>query len=211
MSIIVGFLLTTVIGGWWASRLQQRSWERQDDRRRMEEEARLAGAACDDLMRLLDKRLYRMRRLFWAVASVRDGRGDMDALDSRLEEYNGVLYEWNDRLNANLALVATHFGGSASEYLFALYEDFRRVGRSLEAAVVAERAGEPLPVDLDVLDGEFEGWVDGSLNQRVYLLGSTLTAQLRDGRIGHAAPDPAPAPTLVPGPRTRSETAGADR
>jgi hypothetical protein len=49
--------------------------------------------------------LYRMRRLFWAIQNYQLGRVTSDVLDARVADYDDVLYEWNDRLNVNLALI----------------------------------------------------------------------------------------------------------
>jgi hypothetical protein len=196
-TIAVGFILTTVAGGWWASRLQQRSWDRQFEVRLQEDELRRAAEVYDDLARLLDKRLYRMRRLYWAVAELRSGVEVSDRLDSSLHDYNEVLYEWNDRLNANLALIGSHFGSAPREYLFDLYEDFRRLGRSLESLVTSARGGEDVSEVLEELDAEFEGWSPGSLNGRVYTLGLAMTTQLRDGLVGREAPDGPTSPVLA--------------
>ena len=202
VSIVVGFVLTTLIGGWWATRLQNRSWEHQNERRKHEEESRRASEACDDLSRLLDKRLYRMRRLYWSIAAANRSPEDVEAMEARLDDYNSVLYEWNDRLNANLALLGSHFGTAARAYLFDLYERFREVGRKLEFGVTAVRRRESLPTDFTSLDGEFEGWSEATLNGRVYVLGAALTAQLRDGLVGSRAPARASMPDLAPSAST---------
>jgi hypothetical protein len=40
-----------------------------------------------------------------------------------------VLYEWNDQLNLNLALLDTYVGESARDWLdLVIYENFRSVG-----------------------------------------------------------------------------------
>jgi hypothetical protein len=202
ISIVAGFVLTTIAGGWWASRLQQRSWNRQNELRLVEDGLSRAAAVCDELSRLLDKRLYRMRRLFWAVAAVQRGDPATERLDSSLQEYDEVLYEWNDRLNANLALLGTHFGTAARQYLFDLYEDFRRVGRELEAAVTSVRAGQDVSAALARLDTEFEGWSPGSLNNLVYTLSVAMTTQLRDGSVSRSAPEGASSPALTVRART---------
>lgn len=196
--IAVGFILTTVAGGWWASRLQQRSWERQNEVRLKEEEVRRATALCDELTRLLDKRLYRMGRLCWAVAALQQGHLSSEVVEARFQDYNDVLYEWNDRLNANLALLDTHFGAWARDYLFHLYEHFRGVGGEIESQLRRLRRGEDVSAAVDAILPEFEGWSTGSLNARVYEFGRGMTAQLRDGRVGRSAfgPEYAPSPQL---------------
>jgi hypothetical protein len=45
-----------------------------------------------------------------------------------------VLYEWNDRLNLNLALMGTYLGESARDWLdLVIYENFRSVGGETSA------------------------------------------------------------------------------
>jgi hypothetical protein len=196
ISIVVGFVLTTVIGGLWATRLQQRSWERQNDLRLKEDESRRAADVCHELTGLLDKRLYRMRRLYWAIAAFRRDPATEQSLNEKLSDYNAALYEWNDRLNLNLALVGSNFGLSARQFLYLLYEHFRRVGSKLELVISKARHREDISQVLHDLDAEFEGWDEGSLNNEVYLLGLAMMTQLREGLVGRSAPDKLPMPTL---------------
>lgn len=189
VGIVVGFALTTVAGGWWAARLQERSWVRQNDVRLREAENERAGAACQDLMSLLDRRLYRMQRLLWAA----DGSGDDDEIERRRQEYVNVLIAWNDRLNTNLALVGSYFGDEAKACLDGLYEAFKSVGQSVEAVVRAARAGEATKEIADHVRDEFEGRQAGSLNDRVYQFGLVLMSQLREGQVGRYAPKKSPA------------------
>ena len=194
--IVLGFVLTTVVGGAWAARLQARSWDRQNDLRLKEDEQQRAATACEEVSRLLDKRLYRMRRLFWAIANFEQSPAAINQLDTRLDDYNEVLYEWNDRLNMNLALVGSHFGLAARQHLYSLYEDFRRVGSQLEMALRRARQGSDVSPELDAIDPEFEGWLPGSLNSRVYLLGLAMMSQLREGLVGRRSPDKLAVPSL---------------
>ena len=198
--IALGFALTTVAGGWWAARLQATvvgSPERPASEgggatARFQPPARIVSL-------LLDKRLYRMRRVYWAIESfLEEDPAAKQRLDARLSDYDDVLYEWNDRLNVNLALLGSHFGPSAREYLYRLYEDFRRVGAQLETAARHARHGIDVAPELRAMDGEFEGWHPQSLNQRVYLLGLAMMTQLREGLVGARAPDKLAIPTLRP-------------
>lgn len=194
--IALGFALTTVAGGWWAARLQQRSWDRQNELRLREEERQRAATACEEISVLLDKRLYRMRRVYWAIEGLEDDPAHMHRLDARLGDYNDVLYEWNDRLNVNLARLGSHFGPSAREFLYVLYEDFRRVGTQLESAARLAQRGIDVTPELNAIDPEFEGWHPTGLNQRVYLLGLAMMTQLREDRVGTSAPDKLAIPSL---------------
>jgi hypothetical protein len=67
LGIILGFALTTVAGGWWASYLQLRAWNRQNEVRLLEAAIERAGAACQEITSLLDRRLFRMQRLMGAA------------------------------------------------------------------------------------------------------------------------------------------------
>lgn len=195
-TIAIGFILTSVVGGWWAARLQQRSWDRQNDLRLREAERERAAGVSQDLSALLDRRLYRMRRLYWAVEGYQTGSVTKEVLDARLSDYNDVLYEWNEKLNVNLALLGSYFGTSAREYLYILYEHFRMVGAKLEKAVRTVRSGGDVLPMLQDLDPEFEGWKRGSLNQRTYNLGLAMMSQLREGLVGRSAPAKLAVPTL---------------
>jgi hypothetical protein len=189
IGIVVGFALTTVIGGLWASRLQQRSWDRQNDVRLQEAELEQARVACQDVMSLLDRRLYRMLRLVWAVSPTDPRSITAEELEQRRQDYVAVLFEWNDRLNTNLSLIGSYFGDDARAYVDALYEDFKRVGRDLEELLrVARAQGDASTMALRAA-GEFEGRESGSLNDRVYQFGLMLMGQLREGLVGRRAPN----------------------
>lgn len=194
--IVIGFVLTTVIGGLWATYLQQRSWTAQNEARLQEAEAARAGATCQTIMSLLDRRMYRMQRLLWAARSATSG-DDVD-LERRRRDYTKVLFDWNDRLNTNLSLVGTDFGEDARALLEELYEDFARVGGEIEAVLRSVRAGGS-PEGHPHLDEQFLGRGAESLNDRVYEFGVTLMSQLREGTVGRRAPRKA-----TPRARTRS-------
>lgn len=157
---------------------------RQNDLRLREAESERAGATCQELMLLLDRRLYRMLRLLWAA-----GGTDAAELEKRRLEYLEVLFSWNDRLNTNLSLVGSYFGDEARAYLDSLYEDFKRVGRSVEAAMRAAKAGEDTKQLVEDVALEFEGRQPGSLNDRVYQFVLMLMGQLREGQVGRYAPN----------------------
>lgn len=116
VTVLAGFILTTVVGGLLGYFFQQRSWSHQH---RVESAARQRERAVelfDELSRLLDRRLYRMRRLFWSL--VNDGEEvPSDASRERMADYVSVLYDWNDSINRNLALLQRYFGRSLRDRL----------------------------------------------------------------------------------------------
>ncbi len=95
--LIVGFLLTTVLGGVLGMFLQQRAWKHQNEARLSEEEFRRADAIAEAISQLLDKRLYRMLRLFYALRRLGRDEGSPEIVEQRLGDYNAVLYEWNEK------------------------------------------------------------------------------------------------------------------
>lgn len=64
----------------------------------------------DEISRLMGKRLYRLRLVYWRLKCGHDGTGWPAEAAERFEEYPQVLYEWNDSISRNLALVQRYFG-----------------------------------------------------------------------------------------------------
>jgi hypothetical protein len=162
LPIFVGFFLTTVLGGLLGVFLQNRTWEHQhrlqsadderarhmqsadDERlRRMqiaEENRARALQVFDEASRLMDKRLYRLRLAYLSLPTD-DGSTDRSAsAEDRLKEYQQVLYEWNDSINRNLALLEYYFGhsmrhrldrevGASFVALGSTFEGYWRAGR----------------------------------------------------------------------------------
>ena len=139
--LVVGFVLTTVLGGLLGSYLQWRTWGRQNEVRLREEELRRADDVCWSVSRLLDKRRYRMLRLSSAMRGRARETVSAEALGERFNDYDQVLYEWNDSLNVNLAMVGTYFGRDARDLLERAYETYQQVGGELEDAYRAVSRG----------------------------------------------------------------------
>jgi hypothetical protein len=188
LPILLGFVLTTVIGGLFASFLQQRSWRYQNAARLREEERQKASDVCQRISSLVDKRLYRMQRLLWAINGRVHGRITPEMLDDRLRDYDEVLFEWNDQLNARLAVVGAYFGKDVRDFLDqVVYEAFSEAGQRLEdlhRRVGNSDAGGPVD----------DGAVDDAnakiarLNHLAYQLGLTMMVRVREQRIGSSAP-----------------------
>jgi hypothetical protein len=106
--LVVGFLLTTVLGGLLGTWLQQRTWKRQNDVQLRQDGLCRADDVCYSVSTLLDKRLYRMRRFYFALASDPELPERNERIKVCLKEYDVVLYEWNDSLNLNLALMGAY-------------------------------------------------------------------------------------------------------
>jgi hypothetical protein len=130
--LIAGFFLTTVLGGGLGYFFQRRTWEHQHRVVLEEQERERAVRVFEEVSRLLDKRLYRMRLVYWHLARERE-RGELSTLDGPWEEYRNVVRDWNDSVNRNLALLQQYFGtGMRDEFDNEIGDRLVRIGRQLE-------------------------------------------------------------------------------
>ena len=139
---------------------------------------------------LLDKRRYRMLRLSSAVRGRARETASAELLTERFSDYDQVLYEWNDSLNVNLAMVGTYFGEHARDLLERAYETYQQVGSELEDAYRTATHGSQ-PAALDGLDRRL--W---ELDGTAYQLNVFMMTQLREGAVGRRAPRPLDPPRL---------------
>jgi hypothetical protein len=186
--LTAGFVLTTVLGGWLGVRFQQRAWDHQNEARLQEAELQKADDVCQSVSRLLDKRLYRMLRLFYVVRQPIEDEQRRAGAERRLADYDEVLFEWNDNLNLNLALMGSYFGAGARDWLeHRLYREFQQVGALIEEVYRHAIAGSDVAVDTAEIEAELL-----RLNDAVYRLGVFMMTHLREGRVGRHASQPLP-------------------
>jgi hypothetical protein len=198
LPLVIGFLLTSVLGGLLGYLFQRRTWAHQHDTQQRDQERQQALRTFEEVSRLLDRRLYRMRRLYWAARSRALGTGDRAELASALADYREVLIEWNDNLNRTLALVHTYFGSQVREQLEDdIYEGFATLGRGLDEIVRMVSAAEDKRIEVPTF-----GYLVNRLSRRVYQLNVHMLELLENDRIGRLAPQGsragAPLPTGEP-------------
>ncbi len=181
--LAVGFLLTGVVGGALGYVFQRRAWEQQHKVERREEERRRAVQTFEEVASLLDRRLYRMRRLYWATRRRVGGGGGLDQMSAARDDYDDVLLVWNDNLNRILALVDTSFGhGVRRQMETGVFEQFAAVGRALEE-LVRQASGDRESVEIPPLGRRLN-----MLSNQVYRLDSQMLSLMRDGHVGQHAP-----------------------
>ena len=148
--LVVGFVLTTVLGGVLGSFLQRRAWDEQHRAQRRDEEKTQALRTFEEISRLFDKRIHRMRLLNAALVNVRRRREQetIEALRDARDEYMAVLMEWNDNLNRVLALTDVSFGSETRKAVEALHEQYASLGRALDLALRLEFRNDPDPLIL---------------------------------------------------------------
>jgi hypothetical protein len=211
LSVVVGFVLTGVIGTFLGYRLQNRAWVHQHEVQRHDEERRKALETYEQISVLLGRRLYRMRRLYWAVTDAGGGTGaKQEDLASARAGYHDVLAEWNDNLYRVLVLAGTCFGAPVQRVLRdEIQEEFAAAHRGLNEIVkiVTAHGGHAgLP--------RF-GYRLDRLGYQVYELNAWMLRLLQDDSIGRSAPPRSAWPAAAraghryPGSATTAKTCAA--
>jgi Putative peptidoglycan binding domain len=188
--LVIGFVLTSVVGGLLGLFFQRRSWSHQHRAQQRDQDREQAIKVFEEVSSLLDRRLYRMRQVFWAARRRARGGADADALPEALRQYREVVTTWNDNLNRHLALVHTYFGSGARQELEdEVFEEFSAIGRALEWFVQDVTAPEAADVDVPPL-GRRLNW----LGRQVYGFNVGALELLQANRVGRDAPGATPRP-----------------
>lgn len=139
-SILLSFLLVTIIGGLFAQRLQHRNWIRQQYISQQEKLIAELKSIFVELDALLSRRLYRTRRLLYALR-----RPDAKKIKSAVREYDKVITEWNEKRNSfQIRLVRVIDVSLAQDFEHQLSHEFVRIGLKLER-MVRTFANDQLP------------------------------------------------------------------
>jgi hypothetical protein len=173
--LLVGFVLTSLVGGYLSYRWQttRAFLEREAEDRRAEKEA--ATKVFEELSRMMDKRLYRMRRL----SDVQNTA--VEKSKERWDSYMLVLFEWNENLNRNLALTQRYFGEGARNVLEERIQvGFRNLGALLEGN------GYPHSVTDRT---EYRKQVADDLNNIIYAFDVDLISSIQRGDVGQFRPN----------------------
>ena len=179
--VAVTFLFTSVLGGLLASYFQNRTWKHQNRVRLAESERILATKVFESISSLMDKRLYRMRQLNWKI---RNDSASAEALDEAMSSYRDVLYEWNDNLNRNLALVQCYFGKDARKLLEGtLYEKFKEIGSFLEQGYLDKKGTG------DISSFKKTNSNISELRDDIYRLNVKMIELIQKGEVGVFNPD----------------------
>jgi hypothetical protein len=185
--LLVGFFFTSILGATLGYYFQNRSWDFQERARLVASEREAATKVFEEVSRLMDKRIYRMRQLNWKLSG--DNQADTEL---QMDLYRKILYEWNDSLNRNRAMVQRYFGSGVGEELFGsenrndppdnIHHSFKTIGKSLES-YYSER---------DTNGNEAEKEIDSSLEkleERVYNINIRMIALIQKGEVGAFRPE----------------------
>jgi hypothetical protein len=169
--LLLGFLLTTLVGGILTYYYQTLAWNRDDQARRKSDELARASVLFEDLSRMLDKRLYRLR-------NVEDGLEEKVSaveLEKRREQYRVAVAEWNESLNRNLWATERYFGPSLRSTLEGkVQEGFR----SLHAEL-SDTLRDPKDERIKQLKDHID-----SFNPAIYVFDGKMLDALQRGLVG---------------------------
>lgn len=169
--LFLGFLLTTLVGGSLTYWYQKLAWDRDDLSKKKQEELSRAGAVFDDVSRLLDKRLYRLRKLEWAIE---EGSSPSELISLR-KQYQAVVSDWNENLNRNLALTDRYFGPELRQELEgSITEGFRNLHSELTKVLrdPSHKGLQQLKKDTD------------DFNPRIYAYNLRMLEPIQRGEVG---------------------------
>lgn len=177
--LLVGFFFTSIVGAALGSYFQNRSWDYQERARLMTSEREAATKVFEEVSKLMDRRIYRMRQLNWKV---RGSRQETE-MQEHMKSYREVLYEWNDSLNRNRALVKRYFGSAIeSELTNNTHDKFKQVGRLLESYFAGRDTRDDTMYDR--IDSGLE-----ELEHSVYNLNLKMITSIQRGEVGAFHPE----------------------
>jgi len=169
--LVLGFVFTTLVGGFLTYWYQERAWQRDDQSRRKQQELSRGSAVFDDVSKLLDKRLYRLRNIEWAL----EENLYSAEISVRREQYREVVEEWNENLNRNLALTQRYFGSDVRQELEgSITEGFRSLHSELNSVLK-----KPSADSVEMLKNN-----TNDFNPKIYLFNLRMLDALQRGEVG---------------------------
>lgn len=134
MTLGFGLLLLTIaltlVGANVTAWLQHRTWMYQQRLKAQEEELIKAKNLVDTIAKLTDERLYRQRRLLWAIKS-----GSADIEESR-RLYVNSLFDWNDNLGYIKSNIMFLFGRyEMNTFEETVHNGFQHIGSIIEGVM----------------------------------------------------------------------------
>ena len=141
IKLSITFILSGVIGAWLTSEFQRKNWEHQRRVLKAERYDEQATKIFEDISSILDQRLYRYRRIVYAFRTKDDNK-----IDKAFQEYLEVLFDWNDRINRNYAMIEKFFGKEMRKSLEdGIQKDIIFIGTLLER--IKKKAANALDVE----------------------------------------------------------------
>lgn len=146
LALLVLTLALAVLGAVVGGRYQHRAWRNQHFQGFRDQRITAAGKITQDIARLIDRRLYRQRRVIWALR-----QGKPADINEALGEYRNAIFEWMDNLGRIKAELWQSFGRyTAIQFEGDIHDRFAAVGRNIEARVRGKNSGPLVQEERDL-------------------------------------------------------------
>jgi hypothetical protein len=130
-------IVLTAVGALLGAAYQQRNWALQNWERLRVERVNQAAATVEDVAKLVDRRLYRQRRLLWATRS-----GSSLELENALRDYREAVFEWMDNLGHLKAELWRSFDRfTAMQFEDQIHTAFASIGRKMQEKIRGKLPG----------------------------------------------------------------------
>lgn len=140
VTAILTFLLTGLIANRLVQRWQYRNWVSQQRLADREKEYGIIQDLFDEIALLSSKRQHKMFRL---VSSLRTG--NLEVVRARFADYDSIVVEWNERLNAIFAKLTMYLRWRfTKQFEDEIQGKFVSIGRELETLTYSKLRGEAL-------------------------------------------------------------------
>lgn len=171
--LCLGFLLTTLVGGYLTDRFRKENAKTELEIAAMQSDIGRSVQVFENISQLMDKRLFRMRRLH----DVFNGNIGSDSYEQRLSDYRTVLIEWNDNVNRYRALYAFSFTRTASVTTSSCSESFEAISSGF--TIAHGELQKLIDKKEDASTGKVQSLLD-DLNVCIYFLDEKMLSNIRD-------------------------------
>ena len=184
--LVLGFFLTTVAGGlltlvfnMFQINLQSRSTDKEAEAKLLESRRDGATEIFTEVSAAIDTRLYKWRRLAWALEN-----NDADAeLQKRYDDYDAAVLDWSYNINRRRALICRYFGPDPGRKFEG---DISGRFRSLHGEIldqIKSPRGNRKTYNADELNSKAN-----PLNVVIYQFNDMLAEKIRSGEVGMTDP-----------------------
>jgi hypothetical protein len=164
--LTLGFVFTSLFGGGLTFLYQEIAASHARQEQMHIAAVQRASDTFGEISRLMDKRVYRTRRVLWAM---RDNLPEPE-IKERRTAYAETVREWNESLNRYYALTELSFGHSARIYLeSAIFGEFRCISALLNAQTP----------DFSKIESRLD-----TMNPWVYKFNEEMLRRIQDGQVG---------------------------
>jgi len=169
--LFFGFILTSLFGSLITYYVQSRNIDYQNELIQLQTERQKAEMVFTEISNIMDKRVYRMRKIIWGYRS----NDERINLDNKWRDYENVLEEWNLGLNKNLSFIQIYFGKEARmKFESVIHKKLKKAGYLLQE-YKKFKAKDDFDESIKLID---------QVNEDIYKLDIFMLEAISNNRIG---------------------------